>query len=75
MNQAAQRTDTFAHIRPAGAQEVAHRVVQAKHGCLGDFESTIPSVDSRTRYRSGHEARSETAGPHLAPPALPKTIP
>ena len=38
MNQPAQRTDTLAHIRPAGAQEVAHCVVQVKHGRLGDFE-------------------------------------
>ena len=57
MYQPAQRTDPLAHIRSAGAQEVAHRVVQAKHGYLAGFGSTLPSVISQTRSRSGHGDR------------------
>ena len=37
MHHSAQRTDTLAHICPARTQEVAHRVVQVKHGRLEDF--------------------------------------
>ena len=64
MYHSAQRTDTFAHICPARTQEVAHRVVQVKHGRLEDFGSTLPSVSSRIRSRSGHGDHWETAGPH-----------
>ena len=37
MYHSAQRTDTLAHICPDRTQEVAHRVVQVKHGRLEDF--------------------------------------
>ena len=46
MSKSAQRTDTLAHIRPAGTQKVAHRVVQTKHGSLGDFGAKVPSYFS-----------------------------
>ena len=36
MHQSAQRTDALTHIRSAGTQKVAHRIVQAKHGHLQD---------------------------------------
>lgn len=42
MYHSAQRTDTFAHICNARTQEVAHSVVQVKHGRLQDFWSIIP---------------------------------
>jgi len=32
MHHAAQRADALAHVRPARAQEVTHRVVKAEHG-------------------------------------------
>lgn len=72
MDQTAERTDSFAHVSPAGTQEVAHRVVQAKHGRLGDFGSTVPPVASQTRFRSGHEGRWETAEPRLGALVLPR---
>ncbi len=75
MYQTAQRTDTLAHICPAGTQEVAHRVVQTKHGRLGDFGSTVPSVSSQTRYRSVRGDRWETAGTCPAASVLPRTTP
>lgn len=75
MDQTAERTDSFAHVRPAGTQEVAHRVVQAKHGCFGDFGSTVPPVASQTRFQSGHEDRWEIAGPRLVALVLPGKIP
>lgn len=66
MYQSAQRTDSLAHICPAGAQEVAHCVVQVKHGRPEDFGSTVPSTDSQIRSRSGHEDHWETVLPHHA---------
>ena len=66
MYHSAQRTDPLAHIRPARTQEVAHRVVQVKHGRLQDFWSTAPSVSLQNRFRSGHEGRWETAPPRYA---------
>mgnify|MGYP007125432123 CR=1 FL=1 len=57
MRQTAQRTNALAHIRPAGTQEGAHRIVQTKHGRLGEFGSTVPSIISQTRCRSGHGGR------------------
>lgn len=35
--------DTFAHICPARTQDIAHRVVQVKHGRFEDFWGTVPS--------------------------------
>ena len=32
MHHTAERTDTLAHVRPAGTKEVAHRIIQAEHG-------------------------------------------
>ncbi len=75
MYQTAQRTDSLAHICPAGAQEVAHRVVQAKHGYSGGFGTVIPSVISQTRSRSGHGVRWGTAGTHLEVVVLPGPLP
>ena len=66
MYHSAQRTDTFTHICPAWTQEVAHRVVQVKHGRLEDFGSILPSISLRNRSRSGHEGHWETAVPHHA---------
>ena len=75
MSQPAQRTDALAHIRPAGAQEVAHRVVQAKHGRLGDFGSTTPGAASLIRSRSGHGVRWETTRSRPEAPGLLRSIP
>ena len=75
MYQTAQRTDSLAHICPAGAQEVAHRVVQAKHGCSGGFGSVIPSAISQTRSRSGHGVRWETVETHPEVFVLPGPVP
>lgn len=66
MYHSAQRTDTFAHIRPARTQEVAHRVVQVKHGRFEDFGRIVPSVSLLNRFRSGHEDHWETEPPHHA---------
>ena len=71
----AQRTDALAHVRPAGTQEVAHRVIQVKHGRLQDFGPTLPSVSLPNRSRSGHEDRWETAPPHHEATALQGKIP
>ena len=56
---AAQRTDSLAHVRPARAQIVAHRVVKAEHDRKG-FSPTIPSAHTLYLYQSGREGRSET---------------
>lgn len=60
MYHSAQRTDTFAHICPARTQEVAHRVIQVKHGRFEDFGWTVPSVSLLNRFRSRHEDHWET---------------
>ena len=75
MHHPAQRTDAFAHVRPARTQEVAHRVVQVKHGRPGDFGSTLPSVSLQNRSRSGHEGHWETAAPRHAAIVLPGKAP
>ena len=59
MSKSAQRTDTLAHIRPAGTQKVAHRVVQTKHGSLGDFGAKVPSTISLIHFQNGHGVRWE----------------
>lgn len=74
MHQSAQRTDALAHICPAGTQEVAHRVVQAKHGHLQDYGSAVPSTVSRIRSRSGHGVRWEKARLHPAVPVHPRSV-
>ena len=75
MHQSAQRADALAHIRPAGTQEVAHRIVQAKHGHLRDYGLTVPSTVSRIRPRSGHGVRWETVRIHPAVPVHARSIP
>ena len=75
MYHSAQRTDTLAHVRLARTQEVAHRVVQIKHGRRGDFGPTLPSASLPTRGRSGHEDRWETAAQHHEGPVLQGKIP
>ena len=64
MHHSAKRTDALAHIRPAGAQIVAHRVIQAEHGSQG-FCPTIRGAHPRLRCQSGHEDRWGTEGSHL----------
>ncbi|WP_416346769.1 hypothetical protein [Bacteroides xylanisolvens] len=32
MYHTAERTDTLAHISPAGAEKIPHRIIQAEHG-------------------------------------------
>lgn len=49
VHQPTQRTDALTHICPAGAQKVAHCIIQTKHECLVNFVSTLPSVNSLTR--------------------------
>ena len=70
MYHSAQRADALAHVCPARTQEVAHRVVQVKHGRPGDFGLTLPSVSLLNRFRSGHEVRWETAAQHHAATVL-----
>ena len=74
MHQSAQRTDALAHICPAGAQKVAHRIVQAKHGYLQDYGSAVPSTVSWIRSRSEHGVRWEKARLHPAVPVHPRSI-
>ena len=64
MYHSAQRTDPLTHICPARTQEVAHCIVQVKHGRLEDFGSILPSVSLQNRSRSGHGDHWETAVPH-----------
>ena len=66
MYHSAKRADTFTHICPARTQEVAHRVVQVKHGRFEDFGRIVPSVSLLNRFRSGHEDRLETERTHHA---------
>src|SRR3712207_5763731 len=75
MYQSAQRTDSLAHICPAGAQEVAHRVVQVKHGSPEDFGSTVSSTASQIRSRNGHEVHWGRAKLHPEALVLPRSIP
>lgn len=74
MHHPAQRTDALAHVRPAGTQEVAHRVVQVKHGPPADFGSTLPSTASLSRFQSGHGVRWETTRTRRKEPVHPRTI-
>ena len=80
MHHPAQRTDALAHVRPAGTQEVAHRVVQVKHGLQvkhghpADFGSTLPSTVALSRFQSGHGVRWETTRPRRKEPVHPRTI-
>ena len=74
MHHPAQRTDALAHVRPAGTQEVAHRVVQVKHGRPADFGSTLPSTASLSRFQSGHGVRWETTRTRRKEPVRPRTI-
>ena len=53
MHHPAQRTDTLAHICPAGTQIVAHRVVKAEHGSRG-FCPTNHAAIPLCRCQSGH---------------------
>ena len=75
MSKSAQRTDTLAHIRPAGTQKVAHRVVQTKHGSLGDFGAKVPSTISLIHFQNGHGVRWETTRSRPEAPGLLRSIP
>ena len=75
MSKSAQRTDTLAHIRPAGTQKVAHRVVQTKHGRLGDFGAKVPSTISLIHFQNGHGVRWEIAKIHPVTLVFPRSIP
>lgn len=74
MHQPAQRTDALAHICPAGTQKVAHRIIQAKHGCFQDYGLAVPSTVSRIRSRSGHGVRWGKARLHPAVPVHPRSV-
>ena len=63
MHHPAQRADALAHIRPARAQVVAHRVVKAEHGSRG-FCPTSHEARPPCRCRSGHGGRWGTGASH-----------